>query len=184
MIKKFIIFVFTCMSAFYLTACNLLKDGEEISWSKVDNAAVVLKLAAQTTTYAVCCKNQDLAPIFKAVGEGLKIVSGNTDEESFEPEQIKAYINALLKDYGALGTKVNSVLAVIIDKYEDLVNANKDKFTDEVKMCSIFIKAIGDGFIAGSDINSASAKDKAKTLEEARAEAMKALNDLDLSMAK
>ena len=184
MIKTLILFICACISVFYLSACNLFKDGEEISWSKVDNAAVVLKLAAQTTTYGVCYKNQDLAPIFKAVGEGLKIVSGSTSEESFEPEQIKAYINSLLKDYGTLGTQVNSALSVIIERYEALVNANKDKFTDSVKMCSIFIKAIGDGFIVGSDINSASANDKAKTLEEARAEAMKALNDLDLSMAK
>ena len=68
-----------------VSGCSLIKDGEEIDWNKVDYISSTISLATQTTTYAVCIKNKDLAPVFKAIGEGLVIVAAKGGQQSLQP---------------------------------------------------------------------------------------------------
>lgn len=136
------------------SACSLIKDGEEIDWNKVDYISSTISLATQTTTYAVCIKNKDLAPVFKAIGEGLVIVAAKGGQESLQPEQIQAYVNELLKkeEWGTLSTQINGVLNTVFATYQKFVDANKDKFTDEARVLASAVNAIGVGFIQGSNI--------------------------------
>ena len=88
LMKKYINYLTTCIAVIAISVwssgCALLKDGETISWEKVDTACSVIQIAAQTSTYAVCIKNKDLPPIFKAIGEGLIIVSGSANEDNIK----------------------------------------------------------------------------------------------------
>lgn len=138
-----------------LNGCFLLKDGESFSWNKVNTAASALRIATQVTTYGVCQKNKDLTPIFKAVGEGLIVLSGTNDPKQLSPEQIQAYINELFDEnqgWGEMGKQVNGVLTIILTEYANFYNANKDKFKDEVLIFSCLTKAMGEGFVNGSNL--------------------------------
>ena len=116
-----------------MSGCALIKDGEEISWTKVGTVSAVIQVAAQTSTYAVCVKNQDLSPIFKAIGEGLVVLSGQATEEQLTPEQIEAYISSVLTEgkWGTLSVQINGILQTMINAYTDFYNVNKDKFKEE-----------------------------------------------------
>lgn len=177
-IQIYIVGLVTLFAAFLSSGCALIKDGETISWNKVNIAASALKAVAQTSTYAVCYKNKDLAPIFKAVGEGLVIFSGSAqNSDQFEPEQLEAYINNALAEYGSLGSQVSGIMKTVIECYTNFYNENKDKFKDEVIVFSVMIKAAGEGFILGSDIT-----DTTKVSANATA-ALDAWNSLDLNVS-
>ena len=154
MFKKFTRFItaLVATSILTLTGCFLIKDGETINWNKVDTVASSIKVLTQTTTYAVCYKNQDLTPIFKAIGEGLVVLSGSADVSQMSPEQIQKYINESLSKYGTLGTQVNAIVVTIITEYNNFWQNNSDVVKDEAKVISKVVKAIGEGFVVGSSI--------------------------------
>jgi hypothetical protein len=155
--KKLINLVLTASSFLAMTiglnGCFLLKEGETISWDKVNHAANSIKIAAQVTTYGVCQKNNDLKPVFKAIGEGLIVISGNNEQQS--PEQIKSYIKSLFdknKGWGEMGDQVNYIIELIIMEYSFFYTQNKDKFKDEVNAFAKLVEGIGKGFIDGSNL--------------------------------
>lgn len=154
MFKKFtrLITALVATSILVLTGCFLIKEGETINWNKVDTVASGIKVLTQTTTYAVCYKNQDLTPIFKAIGEGLIVISGSADASQMSPEQIQKYINESLSKYGTLGSQVNAITVTIISEYNNFWQNNSDVVKDEVKVISKIVKAIGEGFVVGANI--------------------------------
>ena len=90
-IKQILTFTIIGVLTFATSGCFLLKDGETINWNKVDTITTAVQVASQTSVYAVCVKNKDLAPVFKAMGEGLIIISGDAKDE-----QLKHILNSLL----------------------------------------------------------------------------------------
>ena len=191
-IKNYILGLISLISVSVMTACApgcaLIKDGETISWSKVDTVCSVIQIAAQTSTYAVCIKNQDLAPVFKAIGEGLIVLSGSASADQMSPEQIEAYIDSLMAEnkWGTLSTQINGILSTLIAEYSKFYSTNKDKFKDEVNVCAYVIKAIGQGLVTGSDITATKtgASVNAMSPEAARDAALKAMNSLDVNVSK
>ena len=154
MFKKFSRYIAVAVTALTctLTGCFLFKDGETINWNKVDTVASGIKVLSQTTIYAVCYKNTDLAPIFKAIGEGLIVISGSADTEQMSPEQIQKYINDSLSKYGTLGTQVNAITTTLIAEYNKFWQNNSTIVKDEAKVVSKVVKALGEGFVTGATI--------------------------------
>ena len=185
-IKNIITVALTAVFAYAVSGCALIKDGEAISWTKVDTVASVIQVAAQTSTYAVCIKNKDLSPIFKAVGEGFVVISGSADGEQLKPAQIEAYIKTLLDEnkWGSLSTQVNGILSTVLTAYTNFYNENKGKFKDEVIVCSVIVKAIGQGLIVGSNIEAARTSADVVSPEASRDNALKMLDQLDYNVAK
>ena len=161
-----------------LSGCFLLKDGETINWNKVDTITTTIQITSQTSVYAVCIKNKDLAPVFKAIGEGLIVLSGDAKDEQLKPEQIESYIKQILDQnkWGTLADQINGITSALITTYTNFYNTNKDKFKDEVQVFSKFIYAMGNGFVIGSNINSVSTSKDQITLED--------LKKLDLNIAE
>lgn len=188
LMKKYINYITTYIAVIAISVwssgCALLKDGETISWEKVDTACSVIQIAAQTSTYAVCIKNKDLSPIFKAVGEGLIIVSGSANEDNIKPEQIQSYINQLLdqNEWGSLSTQVNGILSALITTYSNFYTTNKDKFKDEVNICARIIKSIGQGLVIGSNIDITNSSKKSP--DELKNEALCMLKSLDYDLSE
>lgn len=154
MFKKFSRYIAVAITALTctLTGCFLFKDGETINWNKVDTVASGIKVLSQTTIYAVCYKNTDLAPIFKAIGEGLIVISGSAATEQMSPEQIQKYINDLLSKYGTLGTQVNAITTTLIAEYNKFWQNNSAIVKDEAKVVSKVVKALGEGFVVGASV--------------------------------
>ena len=154
MFKKFSRYIAVIATALTctLTGCFLFKDGEAINWNKVDTVASGIKVLSQTTIYAVCYKNTDLAPIFKAIGEGLIVMSGSADAKQMAPEQIQKYINDSLVKYGTLGTQVNTIATTLISEYNKFWQNNSDIVKDEAKVISKVVKALGEGFVVGASV--------------------------------
>lgn len=177
--RKIITSVLAAVAAVSISACCLFKDGEEVSWDKVNTVCAVVQTAAQTSVYAVCVKNPDLSPIFKAIGEGLVAVSG----ENYSPDQIKAYIaDALKKDeWGTLANQVNAIMDTLLITYTNFYDTNKGKFTDEASICIKVVNAIGKGLINGSIV---SGQPASANPELASKGAVEAMQKLDLNVAK
>ena len=177
--KKIITSIILSLTVFAIAGCNLLfKKGEEVSWDKVNTVCAVVQTAAQTSVYAVCIKNPDLSPIFKAIGEGLVNMSG----ENYKPEQIQEYINNALKkdEWGSLATQVNAIMDTLMVTYTNFYNTNKDKFTDEANICLKVVNAIGKGLVIGSQV----AQPASANPELASKGAVEAMQKLDLNVAK
>lgn len=166
------------------SGCALIKDGEEISWSKVDTAVSVLQTTSQLTTYGVCVKNPDLSPIFKAIGEGFVVLSAS--EQAYSPEQLKAYINEALdkEEWGSLASQVNAVMDTLITAYTGFYNTNKDKFKDEIIVFSKLIAGIGNGLVAGSQITTNTTSKAQAVPVVSPEEALQKLNDLDYDLSE
>ena len=177
--KKIITSFIAAAVAVSITACTLFKDGEEVSWDKVNTVCAVVQTAAQTSVYAVCVKKPDLSPIFKAIGEGLVNMSG----ENYSPDQIKSYIANVLKkeEWGSLANQVNVIMDTLLITYTNFYNTNKDKFTDEAAICIKVVNAIGKGLINGSIVSSQPA---GANPELASKGAVEAMQKLDLNVAK
>ena len=157
-IKQILTFTIIGVLTFSTSGCFLLKDGETINWNKVDTITTAVQVAAQTSVYAVCIKNKDLSPVFKVIGEGLIVISGDAKDEQLKPEQIEAFIKQLIDQnkWGTLADQINGITSALITTYTNFYNTNKDKFKDEVKVFSKFIYAMGNGFVIGSNINTVS----------------------------
>ena len=177
------------MFALPFGGCALIKDGEEISWSKVDTLCSVMRIAAQTSTYAVCVKNQDLSPIFQGVGEGLIILSGTATEESVTPEALKEFITKQVKaqEWGTLAVQINGIIDELCNAYTNFYKANKDKFKDYVIVCSSVMNAMGRGFITGSQVQMQTLIIKSsaerKTPDQRMEEAFKALHSVNMDVS-
>lgn len=158
-IKKLLVSSYIAVTTLIVSGCFLLKDGETINWNKVDTITTAVQVASQTSVYAVCVKNKDLSPVFKAIGEGLIVLSGDAKEEQLTPVQIETYIKQLIDQnkWGTLADQINGITSALITTYTNFYNTNKDKFKDEVKVFSKFIYAMGNGFVIGSNINATSA---------------------------
>ena len=170
---KAIVSLIALLSVSLTSGCFLFKDGETIVWDRIDTAAAALEVASQTTTYAVCYKNKDLSPIFKAIGEGLVIMAGDGE---VKPEQIEKFITDAItqEKWGTLGNQVANIVDTIFKQYTVFYQKNQDKFKDEVLVFSRLVKAMGEGFIKGSDISVASNKtvgSSANVTPEQKAEA-------------
>ena len=178
--KKLITSIVATVVAVSITACALFKDGEEVSWDKVNTVCAVVQTAAQTSVYAVCVKNPDLSPIFKAIGEGLVNMSG----ENYSPEQIKSYIaNALKKEeWGTLANQVNAIMDTLLITYTNFYETNKNKFTDEANVCIKVVNAIGKGLMTGSVVSGQPTA--GANPELASKGAVEAMQKLDLNVAK
>ena len=172
-----------------LGGCALIKDGEQISWSKVDTVCSVVRVAAQTSTYAVCVKNKDLAPVFEGVGEGLVILSGTATEGNITPEALKAFISDQIdvQQWGTLAVQINGIIDTMCDAYTNFYKQNKDKFKDEVLVCASVINAMGRGFITGSQVQVQAAimksATKQKTADVRMEEAIKALKSVNMDVS-
>ena len=167
--------------------CSLIKDGETVNWDKVDTISALVQTTAQVSTYAVCVKNKDLAPIFKSIGEGIVVISGAQSSSEMTPEQIQAYIKNLLsenKGWGSLADQVNGVMNTLIDIYSNFISINKDKFTDEVKVFAKVVNAMGKGLISGSNVDTASANQTADKLDAKAKELVAKVKAMDLSVAE
>jgi hypothetical protein len=177
--KKIINTIIATVVAISISACCLFKDGEEVSWDKVNTVCAVVQTAAQTSVYAVCVKNPDLSPIFKAVGAGLVNMSG----KNYSPEQIKTYIaNALKKEeWGTLANQVNAIMDTLMITYTNFYETNKNKFTDEANICIKVVNAIGKGLITGSVV---SGQPASANPEIASKGAIESMQKLDLNVAK
>ena len=179
-IKQILTFTIIGVLTFATSGCFLLKDGETINWNKVDTITTAVQVASQTSVYAVCVKNKDLSPVFKAIGEGLIVISGDAKDEQLKPEQIESYIKQLIDQnkWGTLADQVNGITSALITTYTNFYNTNKDKFKDEVKVFSKFIYAMGNGFVIGSNINTVSSGESGykTTIED--------LKKLDLNIAE
>ena len=93
-----------------------------------------------------------LCSIFKAIGEGLIVISGSADTEQMSPEQIQKYINDLLSKYGTLGTQVNAITTTLIAEYNKFWQNNSTIVKDEAKVVSKVVKALGEGFVVGASV--------------------------------
>lgn len=169
-----------------LVGCSLIKDGETVNWDKVDTISSLVQTTAQVSTYAVCVKNPDLSLVFKAVGEGLVLISASPDSEQMEPEQIQDYIKDLLseKEWGSLAGQVNGVMDALLDIYGNFIEANQDKFTDEAKVFARVLNSMGKGLISGSAVDVASSAKATADLEKQKSELINKLNDMDLSVSE
>lgn len=169
-----------------LVGCSLIKDGETVNWDKVDTISSLVQTTAQVSTYAVCVKNLDLSPVFKAVGEGLVLISASPDSEQMKPEQIQDYIKDLLseKEWGSLAGQVNGVMDALLDIYGNFIEANQDKFTDEAKVFARVLNSMGKGLISGSAVDVASSAKATADLEKQKSELINKLNDMDLSVSE
>ncbi len=169
-----------------LVGCSLIKDGETVNWDKVDTISSLVQTTAQVSTYAVCVKNPDLSPVFKAVGEGLVLMSASSESDQMEPEQIHSYIKDLLseKEWGSLAGQVNGVMDTLLDIYGNFIEANKDKFTDEAKVFASVLNSMGKGLISGSAVDVASSNKVAADLEKQKSELIKKLTGMDLSVSE
>ena len=169
-----------------LVGCSLIKDGETVNWDKVDTISSLVQTTAQVSTYAVCVKNQDLSPVFKAVGEGLVLISASSESEQMKPEQIQDYIKDLLseKEWGSLAGQVNGVMDALLDIYGNFIEANQDKFTDEAKVFARVLNSMGKGLISGSVVDMANSAKATADLEKQKSELINKLNDMDLSVSE
>lgn len=169
-----------------LVGCSLIKDGETVNWDKVDTISSLVQTTAQVSTYAVCVKNQDLSPVFKAVGEGLVLISASSESEQMKPEQIQDYIKDLLseKEWGSLAGQVNGVMDTLLDIYGNFIKANQDKFTDEAKVFARVLNSMGKGLISGSVVEVASSAKATADLEKQKSELINKLKDIDLSVSE
>lgn len=169
-----------------LVGCSLIKDGETVNWDKVDTISSLVQTTAQVSTYAVCVKNPDLSPVFKAVGEGLVLISASPDSEQMKPEQIQNYIKDLLseKEWGSLAGQVNGVMDTLLDIYGNFIEANQDKFTDEAKVFARVLNSMGKGLISGSVVDVASSAKATADLEKQKSELINKLKDMDFSVSE
>lgn len=184
--RKILTYISLITVALSCTACKffLNEETKKVEWNKVDTACLAIKTVARTSTYAVCVKNKDLPPVFKAIGEGLVVMSGSATEEQMTPEQINSYIAGLLDSnkWGSLGSQITAITNDVISCYTSFCEANKDNFNDKAKVLSKVIKSIGEGFIQGSNISPiASGKD---TPETAKLRALVDYKTLDLIVTK
>lgn len=169
-----------------LVGCSLIKDGETVNWDKVDTISSLVQTTAQVSTYAVCVKNPDLSPVFKAAGEGLVLISASSDSEQMKPEQIQDYIKDLLseKEWGSLAGQVNGVMDTLLAIYSNFIEANQDKFTDEAKVFARVLNSMGKGLISGSVVDVASSAKATADLEKQKSELINKLKDMDFSVSE
>ena len=134
-----------------------------------------LQSAAKWTVYAVCKKNTDLNPIFKAAGNGILIAVNSSD---YSTEEIEAYIKKGLGNevdtwYPLIETSMNTVLSwydAIYTKY----------FNIEDNTClsgfNTILTAMANGVIEGASISDTTAT--AATFVSVKSQEIKAVDVL------
>ena len=152
--KHLIKYITAVVSAMVICGCAIFtNDDGTINWNGVNATAQTMKSGVKMATGLVCAKNPDLSPIFKAVGEGLVVLSGNTDAD-FEPEQIKKYITDLLEEKGMSSANivVLETLNIALTQYELFYTTYEDKIPDIAKVCVVLIGSMSEGLYEGAQV--------------------------------
>lgn len=185
---KYIITLITTSCLLFLIGCTAISNWwNGLNLTDIANTlSPTIQAASKYTVYAVCEKNPDLAPIFEASANGLKLA---VDANAFDSTQIKKYIEqALGAENAKWSTVVFAAMDSVIVQYEIIYNKyinSSYETNDKINGFKIMLTAMSTGIIEGSKMQVLTSIDPSlKTSVSLDKIRIDAINKLKLEVSK